>query len=211
MKNHHYDYEIVSKTPVAYFYHWEGEIRKVRIIDCDFDKRVTMFCLDTGETFDYKWGYVYNTFEEATKAKHYHEDFLDIDSGKWLAGCPDCINPWKLLLSNKDYAQYKKIKRKLELAQNKWYVAVDDEAYYNSKHFKTQKAALSYFRKLDSKTIEYAALGEDNIHGNLLEFEDDEIWWIPDGTHGKFGKGKDRRTLKSRHFGKNSTYKQWRK
>ncbi len=202
-----YKYEIVSKQPTAYFYHWEGELKKVHVVNCDFDKYVDMVCVDTGEEFSYKWGYVYNTEKEATLAKKYHEEYLEMD----YTECPDCIDPWKLLLSNKNYSLYKKTKRKEELAQNKWFVAVDEDSYYTSKHFRNQKAALDCFRKLDDTVIKYAALGEHNCLGNLLELEDDELWWVPEGSYGHHRKGKNTRTLKSRHFGKNKTYKQWRK
>lgn len=206
-----YKYEIVSKQPIAYFYHWEGELKKVRIVDCDFNKYISMVCIETGEKFNYKWGHVYDTKDKATLAKKYHEDYLDMDCSQWVRECPSCINPWKMLLSNKNYALYKKTKRKEDLSQIEWFVAVNNDSYSTSKHFRNQKAALRYFSKLDTKTLHYAALGENKVLGNLLEFEDDEIWWIPEGSYGNFGKGKNKRTLKSRHFGKNETYKQWRK
>ncbi|CAH9013701.1 conserved hypothetical protein [Vibrio phage 277E43-1] len=205
-----YQYEIVSKQPIAYFFHWKGGVRKVKITDCDFNKHVEMVCQDTGEEFSYKWGYVYNTEEDAVLAEKYHTVYDSMDCTQWLRECPNCIDPWKLLLSNKNYSLYKKTKRKEQLAQNKWFVAVDEDSYYTSKKFRTQKAALNYFRTLDN-TISYASLGEHNVLGNLLEFEDNELWWVPKGSYGHHGKGKDKRTLKSRHFGKNETYKQWRK
>ena len=209
MKTDHWKYEIVSKNPIAYFWHWEGEIKKVRIVGCDFDKRVEMVCEDTGEEFEYKWGYVYNTREDAVANR-------DFDTDSWINGdielnTPSCINPWKMLLSNKDYALYTKVKRKQYHSANEWFVAVNDESYSTSKKFKTFKQAARYFDNLDHETYEFIGLGENNyLDCNLLEWQDNQIWTIDHGRKKNFN-GAKYRMIKSRYLGKNPTYKEWRK
>ena len=205
MKDNYRNYEIVSKNPVAYFMHWDGYVKKVTIIGCDFDKRVT-FTYEDGTTENYKWGYLYNTEQDAMDAVVGYQDYLSNDS--WDLDVPDCINPWKLLISSKDYSMYKKLKRKEDNSCTSWYVSVNDQNYYDSKHFTRLSDALNYFGNLDEKTIDNAVLGEHNTDiGNLIEMENDTVFVIePHKFHGKKG-----RMLKSRHLGKADTYKQWRK
>lgn len=208
MKDNYRNYEIVSKQPIVYFWHPEGAIKKVRVVDCDFDKRVTMVCVDTGEGYYYKWGYVYDTYEDVVANQNF--DYEAWSEGLLELDTPACIDPWKLLLSNKNYAKYKKLKRKERSSATQWYVSVDNESYYNSKHFKTQKAALKYFGSLDETMIEFALLGEWNTGLRLLEFENDTLW-ILEHDHEFSPKSFKNRTLKSRHVGKEETYKDWRK
>ena len=202
MKTNYHDYEIVSKNPQVYFWSPTGEIKKVIIIDCDFNKRVT-FTYEDGAVDNYKWGYVYNTFEEAILAKHYHEGLYEMDCHQWLEECPDCIDVWKLLLSNKNYAQYKKSKRKEDNNKTSWFVTINDQSYFDSTKFKTLKSALDYFRKLDQDDLEFVQLGEYNSNMYLLTFEDDTLYYEDDKRLGY--------VLKSRHYGKEPNYKQWRK
>lgn len=195
-------YEVVSKNPLVYFVLSE-EIVEGKIINCDFDKRVTVESIE-GEEYFLKWCYVYNSYEEAIQ----HLNF-DWDNGDYES-LPECLNPWKLLLSNKDYSNFKKAKRKGRVSQTSWYVAVNDESYFNAKKFKTQKKALSYFNNLDKCEIKYACLGEENTNQILAEFEDNEVWVIDYESKVNF-KGFKNRSLKSRHLGKTLTYNDWRK
>tara|TARA_R100000541_G_C1897352_1_gene84050 strand:+ start:77620 stop:78171 length:552 start_codon:yes stop_codon:yes gene_type:complete len=101
MKKHWYDYCVVGKHPVVWTYTAgdENTPRKVVILDCDFDKRCTVKDVSTGEIDDIKWGYLFHT----------KEAFLEstLEDGVW-----DCINPHKCLLSNKNKALVKKMRRK---------------------------------------------------------------------------------------------------
>lgn len=198
MNYSHHQYEIISKKPTAFFWHPEGEIIKVTVIDCDFDKYVTMVD-GKGNEYYYKWGYVFNTQEAA-------EESRDFDYVNWAKSLPDCIDVWKVLLSNKDYAMFKKTKRKNLLSETEWFVAEGDESYYTSTKFKTFKKALAYFGRLDEETTTFAALGENNNVGNLSEIEDGFVWSLPKNRYDKSS-----RVIKSSHIGKEKTYKQWRK
>ncbi len=199
----HFEYEIVSKQPTAFFWHPEGDIIKVKITHCDFDKYVTMVD-EEGNEHHYKWGYVFNTHEDAVLAKDCREEFHLCT--RWLKESPNSINPWKLLLSNKNYAKFKKIQRKNKLSETEWFVAVGDESYCTATKFKTFKKALTYFGRLGGKTATFAALGEHSNVGTLCEFEDDVVWILPKDKYSK-----SPRVIKSRHIGKAKTYKQWRK
>jgi len=188
--NNYYKYEIVSKQPIAYVHSNNGKVCKVKIIGCDFDKRVTLQFED-GNTEEYKWGYVYKTYEGA-KA---HVDF-DYKDCNWedYSKLPQCINPWKMLLSNKTYSLYKKSRIK-DNKETGYYI-------YNTtrKEYKTIKEALKVFGSLDE--YESALLGS-NKHGHLFEIEDNCLV--------EYEIRKGRFPIKSRHIGKRSTYKQWRK
>lgn len=211
MKTNHWKYEIVSKNPIAYLWHWEGDIKKVRIVNCDFDKRVDMVCEDTGEEFSYKWGYVYNTYEDAALNRDF--DYDAYVEGNISLETPDCIDPWKMLLSNKDYASYKKVKRKQYHSANEWFVATDDDSYSTSKKFPSFKKAGRYFDQLKHEDFEFIGLGENNyLDCNLLEWDrdNDQLWTIDHGRK-KNHNGAKYRMIKSRYLGKNPTYKEWRK
>ncbi len=208
MKKNCYDYEIVSKNPIAWLYNHDDTVKKVKIIDCDFNKHVDMVCVETGEEWSYKWGYVYPTEESTHKAI--------ANTKAWLADeaeyeSVDCIDPWKMLLSNKDYSKYKKLKRKEKLAENKWFVAVNDDSYSTSKKFTALRKAAKYFDSLDHDSYEFIALGENNRQDcNFIEWENGQLWIIDQGRKTNFH-GAKYRTFKSFHLGKNPTYKQWRK
>ena len=195
-------YEVVSKNPKVYFI-IDDKITDGKVIDCDFDKRVWVESKDVAN-FYLKWCYVYTSYEDAFL--HLNFDWENGDYEK----LPRCLNPWQELLSNKDYSNLIKFRRKEKIAQTSWYVAVDDENYFNSKHFKTQKKALEYFSNLDEYKIKYACLGEENTNQILAEFENYEVWIIEHESKLNF-KGCKNRTLKSRHLGKTLTYKDWRK
>lgn len=203
MKTKHWQYEIVSKKPTAYFVSPKGEILEVVVTNSDFDKYAT-FTLPNGEEDSYKWAYVYNTLEDAELAKKYYIDGTVDD-------CPYGINPWKMLLSNKNYHLYCKTKRKQYHSTNEWFVAVNNDSYSTSKKFRTFKKAGKYFDQLNHEELEFAALGENNyLDCNILEWENNQLWTINHGRK-KNHKGAKMRTIKSRYLGKNETYKEWRK
>ena len=197
----HHKYEIVSKNPMVYVWHHSEGVIECTITGCDFNKHVSLLDNKTGENFSYKWGYVYNTYEDAVANSEYiYKE--DCDMYKLL---PDCINVWKLLLSNKDYSLYNKWKRKSESSATEWYVATGMQNYYDSKHFTTLKAALKYFSLLDENVEEWADLGEQNTQiGSVIELEKGVVY-----TGGS--KGRKGRMLSSFHLGRVQTYKQWRK
>lgn len=203
MKTKHWKYEIVSKNPVVYFFSPCGDIKEATIIDCDFDKYVT-FTYPDGQEDSYKWGYVFKSHSDTELAKKYYtEDGVDY--------CPNCINPWKMLLNNKNYNMYKKLKRKQREAKTEWFVAVGDDSYSTSKKFKTLIKSLNYLETLDEKEHDFIALGENNNQScNLIEVEDGVLYTIDQGRKRNFYKNKYY-TIKSRHVGKVKTYKQWRK
>jgi len=205
MKKVYTDYMKFNKPITAYFLHWEGRIEKVKIIDCDFNKYVT-FLYGDGTEEHYKWGYVFETYDIAQQALDAY-NYVNSNEEKdnvwdyYINKYPDCINPYKLLMSNKNYARFNKFKRKQEKMMTQWYVAIDDGSYYTSTKFKTMREALMYFGKLDDSVIEYACMGEQNTNLTLITFEDNQLW-LEDN---------DKYNLKSRHIGKESTYKEWRK
>lgn len=186
-------------------------IKKVRIVGCDFDKRVDMVCVETGEEFEYKWGYVYNTHRDAVLNRDF--DYDTYAEGSVPLNTPSCINPWKMLLSNKDYALYTKVKRKQANSANEWFVATDDDSYSTSKKFSSFKKAGRYFDQLKHEDFEFIGLGENNyLDCNLLEWDrdNDQLWTIDHGKK-KNHHGAKYRMIKSRYLGKNPTYKEWRK
>lgn len=90
----------------------------------------------------------------------------------------------------------------MRIKKNNWYIEyipLDSNATTLITHT-TQKKILAEWEKLPFEGIEYAVLGERNSGTKLLTFEDGELW-VEEGD----------RTLKSRHLGKCSNYKQWRK
>lgn len=205
MKKVYTDYMKFDKPTIAYFLHWEGRIEKIKIIDCDFNKYVT-FLYEDGTEEHYKWGYVFETYNlalQALDAYNYVNSKEDEDNAweYYMKNYPDCINPYKLLMSKKNYAMFTKLKRKQDKVMTQWYVAIDDESYYTSTKFKTMRKALRYFGKLDGKVIEYACLGEQNTNLTLITFEDNLLWF----------ENNDKYNLKSRHIGNVDTYKEWRK
>lgn len=200
MKNP-YDYCIVEKNPTVYFHHWDGEILKVKIIACDFDKRVVMLT-DSGEEIEYKWGYVYNTYADALAAKNY-----DWENDTPETVHPNCINVYKLLLSNKNYNLFKKLRRKEDSKQTDWYVGRLDDSYTTSKKFKRLKEALRYFKEEYYKHKDFF-IAERNTFLDFVEWEEGVLWLGREPSH-KYKKFY--RVAKSRHLGKEKTYKCWRK
>lgn len=183
-----YDFENVSKNPTVFFWHPDNKIVKAVITGCDFDKRVDMITED-GEEINYKWGYVYKTYDDAKQ----NVDFDYENSFEDLCNLPECINPRKMLLSNKDYSMYKKCKRK-EDKETGYYVYAGEVRHT----FKTLKRALLFFQDLKDDGL----LGSEK-HGHLLELED--------GCLVTYESRKGRFPIKSRYLGKLNTYKQWRK
>ena len=196
----HHKYEIVSKNPIVYLWHHSEGIIECTITGCDFDKRVFLMDNQSGDNFDYKWCHVYNTYEDALT----HLEYEYKEGGDYVL-LPNCINVWKILLSNKDYSLYKKSKRKSEASTTDWYVSTDNQNYYDAKHFTTLKAALNHFGKIDETKVEYAVLGEQNTQlGSVIELEKGVVY--TGGFKGGIG-----RVLNSSHLGREHTYKQWRK
>ncbi|AUR89109.1 hypothetical protein NVP1121O_081 [Vibrio phage 1.121.O._10N.286.46.C4] len=177
-------YEVVSKSGIAWF--WEPRDNtpvKVKIIDSDFDKRVTAVNLSTGEEFMYKWGYFFNT----------QLDCQETIDGKYVAS----ISPWKILLSNRDYSLWSKRVRK-ERSTRGYYIFIEQYKY----HFKYLKDALNSFKVLDEGVVKDACLGS-NKYGHLLSLEDGQLfeWEIR----------RKRSLLKSRHTCKVSGYRELHK
>lgn len=188
----HYKYEIVSKNPTVYVHSNDDKVCKVKILDCDFNKMVRLQFED-GNIEWYKWGYVYKTYSDAKQ----HVDFnYRCFTFEELDKLPRCINPWKMLLSNKNYSLCKKFKIK-ENKETGYYI-------YNPtrKEYKTLKEALKVFRDFDEYNDEGAIFGS-NRYGHLFEVEEDGLI--------EYELRKGRCPIKSRHIGKCTTYKQWRK
>lgn len=185
-------YEIVAHNPKAWF--WCPKTNKpveVTLLDCDFDKRVTMET-STGETINYKWGYVYDTESDCQKAIEYDWELDDYSDH------PDCINPWKLMLSRKNYAMFKKMKRK-ENNKDGYRLWVND---LPSEEVKSLSKSLRKLKSINADTIDSVSLVSER-DGLLFEFKNEEF------TFYLTRDGKDR--IKSRHIGKMETYKQLRK
>ena len=117
-----YEYEIIEeyKHFQAWCFDVNGEPVKVKVVGSDFDKY--LHCEVDGEKRDYftKW---YSCFKTKEHLLTYKESVL--------TGTDDyhhtSVNPWKDLLSNKNYARYKKEQRKCKTGnllepQQKWIV-----------------------------------------------------------------------------------------
>lgn len=196
-------YEVVSKTAKAFFWHPSGEIKEVTIIDCDFDKRVE-FLYEDGNKDDYKWGYLYDTEELASQAMNYELNYIDWESN---LPAPNCIDPWRLLLSKKNYTQWLKKKRKDKAKETKWFVHISE--MYQGDYtmvchtFKTFKKALKCFSMINENIVKSAFLSDKDCN-ELAELDDKQVY-VVENDNPKV------RMLKSFHVGKCSTYKDWRK
>lgn len=182
MCNEH-EYEVVEKQFYAYTSR-SGEPSKVLVTDTDFDKRIYVEHISTGEKEWIKGGYVFYTKEDCLEASLCFAGITD------YSGCPSCIDPRKNLLSNKNYALWKKYRRKTK-KKNIYFVITDDE----TKNFKFFNKALMYF----SENLENYC-GVFNDRGDIISYEKESDTLFMNSTR-----------IKSRHVGKSDTYKQWRK
>ena len=198
-------YEIVTKTAKAFFWHPSGVVKEVTIIDCDFDKRVE-FLYEDGTKDEYKWGYFYGTVELASQAMNYELNYIDWESS---LPSPDCINPWKLLLSKRNYTNWLKKRRKDQAKNTSWYVHLSE--YYEDSEdrgmichqFKTFKRALKCFSMIDECVVKSAFLSDRDCN-ELAELYDKQVY-VVEHENPKV------RMLKSFHIGKCSTYKEFQK
>jgi len=188
-----YEYEIISKNPTVYFLSPEGNILKVKIIGCDFNKYVDMID-DKGNEISYKWGYVYNTYDDAVVNRDFDfeawcNDEVDYDT-------PSCVDVHKLLLSKKNYSLWKKTKRKEYTSATEWYVAEGTQSLYDAKKFKRFVDALNYLKRQDENKNWYLGEQSTRLH-DIITIEDGVCYY--DDTQD--------RVVKSRHIGKSFGYK----
>lgn len=132
-----FKFEIVDKRPFVFLSTDDLKVEKVQVIDCDFNKYCKIIRAN-GDIDSTKWCYL---FKSQADTEEYN------DSVKRIEGSSvNCINVYKMLLSNKNYALWKKANVKEDREKPCFTVTIGSETPYDAKiRVKTLKKALYHF------------------------------------------------------------------
>lgn len=152
----------VDKNPSVWERKEDGSNHIVKVIDCDFDKRCTVE--DDEGTYEIKWSYLFETEEKLIEA-------LDTGyEGKW-----DCINPFKILQSNKNYNLFKKLYRKrAETSEYQVDYELNTGETVTVGSYRTQKEALRKYKTLCKNDTDYKKVQLHQDWSILVDYEDKE-------------------------------------
>ncbi len=154
----YHKYQVVEKFPELFFIcDRDGTVKKGKVEGCDFDKSI--YFSEPDEC--HKWSYCFHTHQDA-------QAYLDTGDNK------NCVNPWKTFLSNKNYAMWRKERRK-QPKKNFYRVAVDDENGLECHYFRNKQEALNYFFSIDYSKHYYVGLHDEQFGGGVERMSEDEL------------------------------------